>query len=52
MMTVVATARQGLAIGLLYALALTGLPLYAEEPKAASPKPAEQPKEKPAEPSK
>lgn len=52
MMTVVATARQGLAIGLLYALSLTGLPLYAEEPKAAAPKPAEQPKEKPAEPSK
>ena len=51
MMKVVATARQGLAIGLLYALSLTGLPLYAEEPKSA-PKPAEQPKEKPVEPSK
>ena len=49
MMKVVATAS--LAIGLLYALSLTGLPLYAEEPKSA-PKPAEQPKEKPVEPSK
>jgi hypothetical protein len=52
MMTVVATARQGLAIGLFYALSLTGLPLYAEEPKSAPPKPAEQSKEKPAEQSK
>jgi BON domain len=52
MMTVVATARQGLAIGLFYALSLTGLPLYAEEPKSAPPKPAEQSKDKSAEQSK
>ena len=47
-MTVVAPARQGLAIGLIYVLALTVLPAYAEEPKAP-PKPAEQPKDKPTE---
>ena len=52
MMTVVATARQGFVIGLFYALSLTGLPLYAEEPKSAPPKPAEQSKEKSAEQSK
>jgi BON domain len=51
MMTVVAPARQGLAIGLLYVLALTVLPAYAEEPKTSQ-KPVEQPKDKPAEPSK
>jgi len=51
MMTVVAPARQGLAIGLIYVLTLTVIPAYAEEPKA-SPKPAEQPKDKPAEPPK
>ena len=50
-MTVVAPARQGLAIGLLYVLALTVLPAYAEEPKTSQ-KPVEQPKDKPAEPSK
>lgn len=51
MMTVVAPARQGLAIGLIYVLTLTVIPAYAEEPKA-SPKPTEQPKDKPAEPPK
>jgi len=51
MITVVAPARQGLAIGLLYVLALTVLPAYAEEPKTSQ-KPVEQPKDKPAEPSK
>ena len=50
-MTVVAPARQGLAIALLYVLALTVLPAYAEEPKTSQ-KPVEQPKDKPAEPSK
>lgn len=48
-MTVVAPARQGLAIGLLYVLSLTVLPAYAEEPKAAPPKSAEQLKDRPAE---
>jgi hypothetical protein len=49
MMNVVATARQGLAIGLLYALSLTGVPLYADEPKSSSPqKSAEQPKVEPS----
>jgi hypothetical protein len=48
MMNVVATARQGLAIGVLYALSLTGVPLYAEEPKSSPPKPAEQPKVEPS----
>lgn len=52
MIKVAATARQALAIGLLYALSLTGLPLYAEEPKPAPPKAAEPSKEKPAEQSK
>ncbi|MBA2251944.1 MAG: BON domain-containing protein [Nitrospirales bacterium] len=52
MMWVVATARYGLAAGLLYAVLLTGLQTYAEEPKTAPPKPTEQPKEKPAEQSK
>jgi hypothetical protein len=48
MMNVVATARQGLAIGLLYALSLTSVPLYADEPKSSPPKPAEQPKVEPS----
>jgi Predicted periplasmic or secreted lipoprotein len=48
MMNVVATARQGLAIGLLYALSLTSVPLYADEPKSFPPKPAEQPKVEPS----
>ena len=48
MMNVVATARQGLAIGLLYAVSLIGVPLYADEPKSSPPKPAEQPKVEPS----
>jgi hyperosmotically inducible protein len=59
MMKVVAAARYGVAIGLLYALSLIGLPTYGEEsavksqePKTAPSKPAEQLKEKPAESSK
>ena len=44
MMNVIATARQGLAIGLLYALSLLGIPVYADEPKAPPPKPTDQPK--------
>jgi osmotically-inducible protein OsmY len=45
-MRVVATARHGLAAGLLYAVLLTGLHAYAEEPKTPPPKAADQPKEK------
>jgi hyperosmotically inducible protein len=45
MMNVIATARQGLAIGLLCALSL---PVYADEPKSPPPKPAEQPKAEPS----
>ena len=52
MMWVVATARHGLAAGVIYAVFLTGLHAHAEEPKTPPPKPAEQAKEKPAEPSK
>jgi osmotically-inducible protein OsmY len=48
-MKIVATARYGVAIGLLYGLALTGLPAWADEPtkepeKAPSSKPTESPK--------
>ena len=49
MMRVIAAARHGLAVGLLYGVFLTGLQTYADEPKTPPPKPAEQPKEKPAE---
>jgi osmotically-inducible protein OsmY len=49
MMWVVATARHGLAAGLLYAAFLTGLHTYAEEPKTPPPKAADQSKEKSAE---
>ena len=52
MIWVVATARHGLVAGLLYALFLTGLHAYAEEPKTPPTKPAEQPKDKTPEPSK
>ena len=52
MIWVVATARHGLMAGLLYAVFLTGLQTYAEEPKTPPPKPSEQPKEKTAEQSK
>jgi hypothetical protein len=48
MMNVIATARQGLAIGLLYALSLLGVPVYADEPKSSPPKPTEQPKVEPS----
>lgn len=52
MRNVVATAREVLAIGLLYALSLIGVPVYADESKSSPPKPAEQPKEKSVEQSK
>lgn len=45
-MRVIATARHGLAAGLLYAMLLTCLHAYAEEPKMPPPKAADQPKEK------
>lgn len=52
MMRVVAAARYGLAIGLIYVLLLTCLQASAEEPKTPPPKPPEQSKEKSAEQSK
>jgi len=59
MMMVVAPARQGVVMALIYALSLICLPGYAEEPavksqepKTVPSKPVEPPKEKPAEPSK
>jgi osmotically-inducible protein OsmY len=58
MLNVIAAARYGLAIGCLYALPLTVLPAYgeepgakAQEPKATPAKPADAPKDK-SEPSK